>query len=178
MSGGRSRDGRWLAGIFDDHAADVHRYARRRLHGAADPNADADDVTAEVFAITWRRRHDVDEPVLAWLYGVARRVVASHRRRVTALPTDMGVDDGDVGSDVGVLVTDDLVLREAWLTLAERDREVLMLAAWEGLTEAQIAVVLDMSVGGASAALSRARTRLREALSEGAERIEDEPAGQ
>lgn len=90
----------------------------------------------------------------------------------------MGVDDGDVGSDVGVLVTDDLVLREAWLTLAERDREVLMLAAWEGLTEAQIAVVLDMSVGGASAALSRARSRLREAISEGAERIEDEPAGQ
>ncbi len=164
MSEDRSRDERWLAGIFDDHAADVHRYARRRLQGAPDPNADADDVTAEVFAITWRRRHDVDEPVLAWLYGVARRVVASHRRRVIALPTDMGVDEGDADSDVAVLVTDDRVLRDAWLTLSQRDREVLMLAAWEGLTDSQIAAVLDMSVGGASAALSRARTRLREAM--------------
>ena len=174
MSGDRSRDERWLAGIFDDHAGDVHRYARRRLQGAADPNADADDVTAEVFAITWRRRHDVVEPALAWLYGVARRVIASHRRRVIALPTDLGEDEAEAGSDVAGLVTDDRVLREAWLTLSQRDREVLLLAAWEGLTEAQIAIVLDVSVGGASAALSRARTRLREAIADGEASIADD----
>lgn len=167
MSSEVPRDGQWFAGIFDAHAADVHRFARRRLQGAADPNADADDVTAEVFAITWRRRNDVAEPMLAWLYGVARRVVASHRRRVTPLPTETGVDEGDVESDVAILVTEDRLLVDAWLTLSQRDREVLMLAAWEGLTEAQIAVVLDMSVGGASAALSRARSRLREAIAEG-----------
>ena len=168
MSSPSSRDERWLAGVFDAHAGAVHRYARRRLRGAADAHADADEVTAEVFAITWRRRDDVDEPVLAWLYGVARRVIASHRRRVIDLPT--GADGEDrieiegMDADIADVITDDLALRAAWSTLSPRDREVLLLAAWEGLGEAQIAVVLGTSVGGASAALSRARSRLRDAI--------------
>lgn len=180
MSTDQSRDERWFAEIFDSHADAVHRYARRRLHGASDSNADADDVTAEVFAITWRRRHDVHEPVLAWLYGVARRVVASHQRTVLPLLAVDRVDDdtsegggsrenagemaGEYVVDTAAIVTDDLVLREAWRTLSARDREVLLLAAWEGLGEAQIASVLDISVGAASAALSRARRRLRQAI--------------
>lgn len=186
MSTDQPRDERWFADIFDSHADAVHRYARRRLHGAPDSNADADDVTAEVFAITWRRRHDVHEPVLAWLYGVARRVIAAQRRTVLPLLAVDRSDDGEgQGSgygenaggkagehfaDTAVLVTDDLVLREAWMTLSARDREVLLLAAWEGLGEAQIASVLDLSLGAASAALSRARRRLRQAIA-----AQDEP---
>lgn len=159
----------WLARIFDAHARDVHRYLRRRLQGASDPIADADDLTAEVFAITWRRRDDVADPALAWLYGVARRVLAAHRRRVVTLPVLEPADTDEIADespadDVADLVTDDLALRAAWATLADRDREVLLLAAWEGLTETQIATVLGVSVGGASSALSRARARLRDAL--------------
>lgn len=169
MTTGRVRDEQWLADMFDAHAADVHRFVRRRLNGQWDPRNDADDVTAEVFAITWRRRHEVDEPILAWLYGVARRVLAGHRRRVVALPVEGSAseglaDDTQEVSDTADLVTEDMTLKQAWMTLSERDREVLLLAAWEGLTEAQIAVVLGVSAGGASAALSRARSRLRTAL--------------
>lgn len=169
----RARDEVWLAEVFDAHAREVHRYLRRRLHGGADAATDADDLTAEVFAITWRRRDDVDEPVLAWLYGVARRALIAHRRRVTSLPSvDLGdvadVRDGtsSITADVADLVTEDLSLRRGWLALSERDREVLLLAAWDGLSEAQIAAVLGISVGGASSALSRARMRLRDALAD------------
>ncbi len=164
-----ARDETWLAEIFDAHARAVHRYLRRRLQGEADPVSDADDLTAEVFAITWRRRDDVAEPVLAWLYGVARRVLIAHRRRVVALPGDDAADavceaSSGIAADIADLVTEDLALRRAWSDLTERDREVLLLAAWDGLSESQIAIVLGMSVGGASSALSRARTRLRTGL--------------
>lgn len=167
--GEQPRDEQWFADVFDTHAGDVHRYARRRLRSSPDPKSDADDVVAEVFAITWRRRSAVSDPVAAWLYGVARRVVASHHRRVVALPVDeqvvhQRVADSGYQTDIADLVTDDLALQQAWGALSERDREVLLLAAWEGLPEAQIATVLDMSVGGASAALSRARARFRQAL--------------
>lgn len=157
------RDHEWLEAVFDAHAADVHRYLRRRLVGEPSAHSDADDLTAEVFAITWRRRDEVDDPALAWLYGVARRVLADHRRRVVALPVEEIPDPAD-GDDPADLVTDDLGLRQAWRTLGERDREVLLLVAWEGLGEAQIATALGLSLGGASAAVSRARSRLREAL--------------
>lgn len=161
---GSSHDEAWLAAVFDEHAPAVRRYLRRRLVGQASPDADADDLTAEVFAITWRRRADVAEPVLAWLYGVARRVLAKHLRTVVALPIE-GSSETEPIADVADLVTDDLSLREAWAGLSPRDREVLLLAAWEGLGEADIAVTLGLSVGGASAALARARRRFRDALS-------------
>jgi len=44
-----------------------------------------------------------------------------------------------------------------------RDRQILLLNAWEGLDGAALAGVLGISRGGADAALSRARSRLREA---------------
>jgi len=40
---------------------------------------------------------------------------------------------------------------------------VLLLTAWEGLAGDDLALVLGVSRGGADAALSRARSRLREA---------------
>ena len=156
-------DDEWLAGLFDAHAPAVRRYLRRRLTDAASPDADADDLTAEVFAIAWRRRDEVPDPALPWLYGVARRVVAGHRRRVVALPVAQVESEIDL-ADPAVLVTDDEVLRSAWSGLSARDREVLLLVAWEGLSERDLAAALGVTTGGASAALARARSRLREAL--------------
>jgi RNA polymerase sigma factor (sigma-70 family) len=157
------KDDVWLAEIFDAHAIEVRRYLRRRLTGEASPDIDADDLTAEVFAITWRRREDVTDPILAWLYGVARRVLATHRRRVIALPT-VDVEEDRHVIDTADLVSDDLAMKRAWSILSARDREVLLLLAWEGLSEIQVAAVLGLSEGGASAAISRARRRLRDAI--------------
>jgi RNA polymerase sigma-70 factor (ECF subfamily) len=48
--------------------------------------------------------------------------------------------------------------------LPEADQEVLRLAAWEGLSHAQIAISLGCSENGAALRLHRARQRLREEL--------------
>jgi RNA polymerase sigma-70 factor (ECF subfamily) len=47
--------------------------------------------------------------------------------------------------------------------LSPRDRRILLLHAWEGLDGDELAVALGISRGGADAALSRARARLRQA---------------
>lgn len=44
--------------VFDAHLGDLWRFARRRGHSAAD----ADDVTAQVFAVAWRRPELPDRP--------------------------------------------------------------------------------------------------------------------
>ena len=63
--------------MVDAHAVDVRRYLYRRLVGAADPASTADDLTADVLVIAWRRRADVPAGAeLPWLYAVARRVLA------------------------------------------------------------------------------------------------------
>ena len=53
--------------------------------------------------------------------------------------------------------------RGALAAVGERDRQILLLNAWEGLDGAELASVLGISRSGADAALSRARKRLREA---------------
>ena len=111
----------------------------------------------------WRRRGDVPEGAeLPWLYRTAGYVLANHRRKGRPMPVaDLPevIDDVDP-SDLSVL--DDEV-RAVLAALSPRDRRVLLLHAWDGLDGDQLAEVLGIGRGGADAALSRARARLRQA---------------
>ena len=157
-----------LEEMVDAHALDVRRYLYRRLTGSADPASNADDLAADVFVIAWRRRADIPQGAeLPWLYAVARRVLANYRRRPQeVLSADLGEFDAIDESDPAEIVTDDAVLAQAWRGLAPRDREILRLVAWEGLSGAQLATALGISEGGAVAALSRARARFEESLAD------------
>ena len=152
--------------MVDAHAVDVRRYLYRRLVGAADPASTADELTADVLVIAWRRRADTPAgSELPWLYAVARRVLANYRRRPQdVLVADLGDLDAIDEADPADIATDNAALADAWRSLSPRDREVLRLVAWEGLTGSQLAAALGISEGGAAAALSRARSRFEEAL--------------
>ncbi|MGI9195940.1 MAG: RNA polymerase sigma factor [Candidatus Nanopelagicales bacterium] len=152
--------------LFDAYAVPVQRYLFRRLAASADPASTADDLTADVFLIAWQKRAEIPaDAALPWLYAVARRVLANHRRRRTDIPVeDLGALDEIDESDPADLVTRDAALAEAWRTLSPRDREVLRLAAWEGLSGVELGAALGVTEGGAVAALSRARARLAEAI--------------
>ncbi|WP_147794383.1 sigma-70 family RNA polymerase sigma factor [Cellulomonas sp. Y8] len=152
------RDAPWFEDLFARHATAVHRYLLRR--GAAD---DAEDLAADVLTVAWRRRAEVpDGHELPWLYRTAGFVLANHRRKGRPVPVETVPDEPDP-DDPAVLAVRDERVREALARLSARDRQVLLLTAWEGLTGDDLALVLGVSRGGADAALSRARSRLREA---------------
>lgn len=157
------REQRFTA-LFDAHAPQVHRYLRRRV---ANPS-DVDDLVSDVFLVAWRRLDEIPRDAeLPWLYKTAWLTLANHRRRVVPLPVaDAAEVDRQLDADPADVVIEDLALAQAWGTLSTRDREVLRLAAWEGLDGAALAAALGVSVGGAAAALSRARSRLAGALVE------------
>lgn len=157
------RDAAWFDRVFAEHATAVHRYFVRRA-----PRQEADDLAAEVFATAWRRRDKVpDDFVLPWLYKTASYVLANHRRKPSLTLLADYTQDGDgersKAADPADLVCEDQDMRSALLRLSARDRRVLMLHAWEGLDGEGLALALGISRGGAAAALSRARQRLREA---------------
>jgi RNA polymerase sigma-70 factor (ECF subfamily) len=155
-----------LEEMVDAYALDVRRYLYRRLMGSADPASAADDLTADVLVVAWRRRGDVPPgSELPWLYAVARRVLANYRRHPQeVLVADLGELDAIDEGDPAEIVSDNAALADAWRSLLPRDREVLRLVAWEGLNGAQLATALGISEGGAAAALSRARSRFEESL--------------
>lgn len=155
------RDDAWFDALFRAHATAVLRYFLRR--GAGD---DAQDLTADVLATAWRRRDDVPEGAeLPWLYRTAGFVLANHRRKGRPVPV---AEVADAATDVepeDLALADDEV-RAVLGALSPRDRRILVLHAWEGLDGAGLAEVLGISRGGAEAALSRARARLRKAMAE------------
>src|SRR3954470_15861272 len=76
-SGGGVREERFTA-VFRAHYADVYRYALRRVG-----EADAHDLTSEVFATAWRHIDRLPDPALPWLYRAAWHAVGNRRRTIT-----------------------------------------------------------------------------------------------
>jgi RNA polymerase sigma-70 factor (ECF subfamily) len=158
-----------LEQLFAAHAGAVRAYARRRI----DP-VSADDTVSEVFAVAWRRLDDVPEAALPWLLGCARRVLAHQHRRLrrdVALAERLGTTAGPPAP------TGDPVLGRALSQLSARDREVLLLVAWEGLDPAQAARVLGCSRNTLAVRLHRARRRLDAVLRRAESQVENCPGG-
>jgi len=154
-------DTAWFERLVREHATAVHRYVLRRAG-----HDDAEDLTADVLAVAWRRRGDVPRGAeLPWLYRTAGFVVANHRRKGRPVPVGDVPDEVDHDDPALRAVADERV-REVLGLLGARDRQILLLNAWEGLTGDGLAQVLGITRGGADAALSRARARLREVWAE------------
>ncbi len=148
--------------LYREHAGAVRAYALRR----SDPST-ADDVVADVFLVLWRRLDEVPESPLPWLLGVARRVLANRRRgsaRREALVARLGAEATPAPGPWEPL--GDPEVATALRALSERDRELLLLIAWEGLTHAEAAQALGLRQGAFTVALHRARRRFARLLSE------------
>lgn len=148
--------------LFESHYDSVVRYCLRRL-GAAD----AEDAAAEVFAVAWRRMDQLPAPETerAWLLGVAYRVVGNQfrgrRRRARLVErlefTSFRAADSSSSGDFRLVHLALEALRPA-------DRELLRLAAWDGLTRGEIATVMGIDVNTVDQRLFRARARMRDRL--------------
>lgn len=150
--------------LFTQHYAAVVRYAVRRVGADA-----AQEIVADTFLTAWRRRAEVPEPPLPWLYGTARRLVANERRRrarADRLGTRVQLNARAGAGDPADLVPEQLRVRAALETLAETDQEVLRLTEWEQLTPAEIGAVLGCSTGAAKVRLHRARRRFARAIAQ------------
>ena len=159
-------DAQRFAAIFRDLSPRVHAYARR--HGDA---AGSQDVTAETFLVAWRRFEELPADPLPWLLGIARNVLRNQARGALrrdrlaqALTHSMAQPLRGPGADTAAL--ERAQLAEALTRLSERDRESLLLVAWDGLTATQAADVSGCSVNTFARRLSRARARLAGAMAE------------
>ncbi len=167
---GRSRDDpESFAALFDRHADEIHRYAARRLGPEL-----AEDVTGEVFLVAFRRRARYDPAwpdARPWLYGIATRVVAQHRRaerrRNHALAKVSPERPGTFDERSADRVTAEQLqprLAKALTALSAAERDLLLLVAWADLTYEEAALALGVPVGTVRSRLHRLRAKVRRAL--------------
>jgi RNA polymerase sigma-70 factor, ECF subfamily len=139
----------------------VYAYLAYRLGNGPD----AEDLTSECFerALRYRHRYDAGrgEP-LAWLIGIARRLVADHRSR--GWHEELDLDAGPTTDDLSEEAVRRLSVRAAVAQLAPRDQELVALRYGADLTARQIGALIGMSTHGVEVALGRAEERLRSAL--------------
>jgi RNA polymerase sigma-70 factor (ECF subfamily) len=148
--------------LFAAYSSDIVAYCGWRA-GASD----AQDAVAEVFLTTWRRLDDVPDGdgARVWLYATARRVIANQRRsarRRVALQERLTIEAAP-NQEVD---QEETLVYEALHRLGPRDREVLLLAEWEGLSPAQIGTVVGCLTVTARGRLHRARRRFRAVFEE------------
>jgi RNA polymerase sigma-70 factor (ECF subfamily) len=159
-----------FAALFDRHARTLHRYLARRAGVAA-----AEDLLAQTFLVAFETRHRYDRgraDALPWLYGIATNVLRRARRdevRLYRALARTGVDPDVACPADGVAERVDARARTAALAgalaaLPAGDRDVLLLLAWGGLSQDEVARALDLPVGTVKSRLHRARARLRAAL--------------
>ncbi len=161
-----------LEAFYRQHVEGVQRFVARRV----DSPHDAADLTADVFlaAIGSCHRYVADSgPPRAWLFGIARNVVAGHHRSTTRSVRAVRRISGRA------LLTDDAVDRIAARIDDERDahhllialgdlpagqRAVVELVAVDGLDLSEAAAALGITPGNARVRYHRARRTLATVL--------------
>ena len=145
----------------------MREYCSRRLNVN-----EANDATAEVFLVAWRKIDRLPPPdeQLAWLYGVARNVVRNmerSRRRQVRLGAKLSATRRAVASSPEqqtVRRSEDQLVVEAMNTLKPDDRELLRLRTWEEMSRAELAAVFGITPEAIDMRLNRAMKRMARAL--------------
>jgi len=110
----------------------------------------------------------------AWLYRVASHLaINDHRRRTLIRWLPLWDVDAETTPGVEVAVAEQLAVREALAALPPRYRILLVLYTAEGYSVAEVADILELSVGAVKVRLYRAREKFRREY----QRQEQAPAG-
>jgi len=131
----------------------------------------AEDVTALAFERAYRRRGGFRASrgsARAWLFGIARNAALDELRRrgrAGVLADEAAAAEEDSG-DVAETGLRRAVLRSALETLAPRERELVALKFFAGLTNAELASVIGTTETNAGTRLHRVIGKLREACHE------------
>jgi len=159
------RENRFLAAHASTHDG-IYRYFRRRTEGAAT----AEDLCAEVFRIVWEKSGHGDDLSAMVLYGVARNVLRNYDRSVSRSAGLLGALHLERNHETA---GDESLVLEAIENLAPKEREVLLLTYWDGLSAVEVSQLLNTSATAVRMRLHRARKELgrllqKQSVSEGA----------
>ncbi|MFC9096704.1 RNA polymerase sigma factor [Streptomyces sp. NPDC057072] len=146
----------------------VHALAWRCLGDARE----AEDVTQQVFLGVWRGRggYRPDRGALpGWITGIARRKIADAlsartRRGELVLSAASRLGPADSPGAQPETLLDRVVVRRELDRLPAAQRQVLCLAYYEDLTQAQIAVLTGWPLGTVKSHARRGLRRLRSCL--------------
>jgi RNA polymerase sigma-70 factor (ECF subfamily) len=157
------------AGDLDAFAELVRTYERRVasvLYRLLDDRRDVEEATQDVFVQAWRNlgRFRGRAQLFTWLYRIAINEALMRTRRKR--PALQELDERLLAAPDPEPELRDLLVREL-SALPFEYRAAVVLRDVEGLTNAEVAEALDISVAAAKSRIHRGRMQIRDALAHG-----------
>ena len=155
--------------LYRSSRDDVYGY----VCGLLRDRAAAEDVTAQAFERAYRRRASFKPDRgsrRAWLFGIARNAALDELRRrsrhaeLTTEPVD--AESAGAHEEAAEAALRRSTVSAALATLSPRERELIALKYFAGLSNAEVAEVIEVSESNAGTRLHRAMEKLREACDE------------
>lgn len=146
----------------------VHTIARSALGS----NADADDVTQQVFIAAWKSRHTLrpsDEALPAWLLGICKFKIADALR---ARSRNFRIQESAEAGEPNELVShaddilDQVVVKDALEALGDPRGRILRMVFLEDKTHEVVSRELEMPLGTVKSHVRRGLERLRNIFEE------------
>ncbi len=160
-----------LAQIYDRYAPTLFGMMLRILHS----RAEAEDVLQEVFLQVWQHASQFDEErgrPFTWLATIAHsraidrlRSLDSRQRAATRAAFEHAEEQGDAVDDVFRMERTEVV-RRALNEIPEGQKQVLLLAYFEGLTQSEIAERTKEPLGTVKTRMRSGLIKLRELMRE------------
>jgi RNA polymerase sigma-70 factor (ECF subfamily) len=141
----------------------LHRFIRSRVEDAAA----AEDILQDVFLRLHTHLHTLSDSsrLESWVFQITRNAIIDHYRRRRELeaisetvPAEEAWDEPDAADILAAS------MRAMVAELPEPYRQALILTEYEGLTQAELAERLGISLSGAKSRVQRARQRIRDEL--------------
>jgi RNA polymerase sigma-70 factor (ECF subfamily) len=153
--------------LVELHQRPLAAYARRMLSDSAA----ADDIVQETFLRLWTRAASYDRGsarLSTWLHNIAHNLCVDSFRRDSRI-SFIDNDDEREGATAGPADTQEAAeqsdrVREALNRLPERQRSALLLCYYQGLSNRDVASILELSVDALESLLARARRKLKTEL--------------
>jgi RNA polymerase sigma factor (sigma-70 family) len=136
------------------------------------PQADVEDVMQRVFYEVWRvhERYNPSLSLRGWVLGIARKRAIDHlrKRRDAVVSIDVVREiTGDDGREIADRYAWADEMRTALNLLPDLQREVIAMAYYEGFSQSEIAIALDIPLGTVKTRTSRGLQRMAGLLESG-----------
>lgn len=165
-----------FAALYDRYMERVYRYVHYRVLN----QADAEDITQEVFARAWNVIHKYERtlaPFSAWLITIARNLVMDHfRSKKKLVPLKnaeaLNAEGKDNPASVSESNWDKAYIRDAVSKLKGDKRAVILMRFIDGYSYAEIAKILHKKEGAVRVIQYRALKELKRIVTQDEEDYE------
>jgi RNA polymerase sigma factor (sigma-70 family) len=151
--------------LYRESRDDLYAY----VAGLLRDRSAAEEVTSQAFERAWRKRRQLDRrrgTTRAWLFGIARNAALDELRRRGRVAHDTEPEAAAPTANPAEIAVDRATLHQALGSLNGRERELVALKFFAGLSNAEIAAVIRTSETNAGTRLHRVIEKLRRSIDE------------